>query len=69
MSARDRFKYDVQCPTCGQVGVFHASEEDHPYITNPGRSIDEIEGKFSATVKDGVEVTALCGLCKTSFPA
>ena len=69
MSARDRYKYNVQCPSCGQQGVFHASEDDHPYMTNPHRSIDSIEGAFSATVKDGVEVTATCGQCKASFSA
>lgn len=67
MAARDRYSYDVTCPKCGQVGTFHVSEDDHPYMKNPHRTVDEIEGNFTATVKDGVEVTAFCANCKENF--
>jgi len=67
MAARDRYSYDVRCPQCGQPGVFHVSEEDHPYMNNPHRSVDKIEGDFSASVKSGVEVRAVCNACSSSF--
>jgi len=67
MAARDRYKYDVQCPNCKQQGVFHVSEDDHPYMRNPHRTVDQIEGEFTASVKGGVDVTATCKKCGTSF--
>lgn len=67
MAARDRYKYDVQCPKCEQQGVFHISEDDHPYMKNPHRTVDFIEGEFSASVDGGVKVTANCKQCGTRF--
>jgi hypothetical protein len=67
VAARDRYSYDVTCPTCGQTGVFHVSEDDHPYIKNPHRTVDKIDGDFSASVSQGVEVVAVCMACNASF--
>jgi hypothetical protein len=67
MAARDRYSYDVKCPKCGQAGVFHVSEDDHPYMKNPHRTVDKIDGGFTASVNDGVEVRAACIQCGTSF--
>lgn len=67
MAARDRYSYDVTCPKCGQSGVFHVSEDDHPYMRNLHRTVDKIDGDFSASVKGGAEVTAVCKMCNTSF--
>lgn len=67
MAARDRYSYSVQCPNCKQQGVFHVSEDDHPYMTNPYREIDRIEGEFDASVEGGVTVKAVCRKCGTSF--
>lgn len=67
MAARDRYSYNVKCPQCGQLGVFHVSEDDHPYMKNPHKSVDEIDGDFSASVDRGIEVTATCKQCNTTF--
>jgi hypothetical protein len=67
MAARDRYSYDVKCPLCGQNGTFHVSEDDHPYMKRPHRSVDKIEGNFTAGVRDGIEVTAICGACSSEF--
>lgn len=67
MAARDSYSYDVKCPKCGQLGTFHVSEDDHPYMKNPHRSIDKIDGNFSASVKDGVKVNAVCKNCDMEF--
>ena len=46
MAARDRYHWDVSCPTCGTSGRVHVSEDDHPYITNPHFAVDDIDGPF-----------------------
>lgn len=67
MAARDRYSYDIKCPKCGQNGVFHVSEDDHPYMKNPHRTVDKIVGNFSASVQGGVDVNATCKDCNTEF--
>ncbi len=67
MAARDRYSYEILCPSCKQTGRLHVSEEDHPYITNPDRTVDKIDGEFSAEVKDGIEVLITCTNCGTNF--
>ena len=67
MAARDRYSYEVICPSCNQIGKLHVSEDDHPYMTSPDRTVDKIEGEFSANVKDGIEITNQCLKCKTIF--
>lgn len=67
MAARDRFASKVVCPHCGQEGVLHLSEDDHPYIRNSHREVDEIEGEFKASVSDGVKVSVECTKCGEKF--
>ena len=67
MAARDRYSYEISCPSCKQLGSLHVSEEDHPYITNPERTVDNIEGEFSATVEGGIKVLVTCLKCRTIF--
>jgi len=67
MAARDRYSYSVKCPTCGQVGEFHVSEDDYPFMKNPHRSVDKVDGRFSAAVEGGVKVIATCLECGTKF--
>ena len=67
MAARESYSYEVSCPNCGQKGRFHVSEEDHPYIRNLHRTVDEIEGNFSASVEGGQKVHAKCIDCNATF--
>ena len=67
MAARDRFTSKVICPQCGQEGVLYLSEDDHPYIRNPHREVDDIEGEFQATVSRGVEISVVCTKCGEKF--
>jgi phage FluMu protein Com len=67
MAARDRYSYEVKCPQCGQIGVFHVSEDDHPYMRNPHRAVDKIDGDFTASVNDGIEIRAVCSQCNSAF--
>ena len=67
MAARDHYTTKITCPNCQQKGKLHISEDDHPYMKNPHRSVDQIEGDFNTDVKDGIEVVLLCNQCNTSF--
>lgn len=69
MSARDRYSYKVKCAECGEEGKFHVSEDDYPFMRNPHRTVDSIEGNFSASVERGVEVNAKCLGCGNTFRA
>jgi hypothetical protein len=67
MAARDRYTTNITCPDCQQKGKLHLSEDDHPYMTNPHRTVDQIEGDFGAVVKDGIKVLLRCNKCNSSF--
>jgi hypothetical protein len=67
MAARDRFTSGIECPKCGQKGVLHISEDDHPYMRNPHRAVDKIEGEFKASVTGGVDVSITCTKCNANF--
>jgi hypothetical protein len=67
MAARDRYTSKVVCPKCGQEGVLHISEDDHPYMRNPHRAVDEIEGEFKAAVTKGVQIAVICTMCSAKF--
>jgi hypothetical protein len=62
MGSRDRFTNNVTCPKCKQTGVLHISEDDYPF-SPPHRSVDRIEGSFTAEVLRGVQMRIKCGLC------
>lgn len=61
MAARDRFTWDVTCQKCGNKGVLHISEDDYPFMRNPHRAIDSIEGEFAAEVDRDNKVHVTCG--------
>lgn len=67
MAARDRFTSGIECPNCGQKGVLHMSEDDHPYMRNPHREVDKIEGEFTTSVSKGVDVAVTCTKCNANF--
>ena len=63
MASRDRFVHEVSCTACGNKGSVQISEDDYPFMRNPHRAIDRVEGPFTADV-DGdnvVHVTCKCG--------
>lgn len=62
MGSRDRFTETVICPKCTQAGVLHISEDDYPF-SPPHRSVDQIDGNFTATVLHGVRMRLKCGKC------
>lgn len=62
MGTRDRFTEKVACPKCKQAGILHISEEDYRY-SPPNRSVDQVEGDFTATVLSGVRMRLKCGKC------
>jgi hypothetical protein len=62
MGTRDRFTSKVTCPKCEREGVLHISEEDYRF-SPPDRSIDKIDGNFSATILRGVRMRLKCGNC------
>jgi Zn ribbon nucleic-acid-binding protein len=67
MAARDRFTSEIICPFCNQKGVLHLSEEDHPYMRSPDRTVDKIIGNFHTSVSNGVQVSITCKECNTKF--
>lgn len=67
MAARDHYTTNITCPDCQQKGTLYLSEDDHPYMKNPHRAVDEIDGDFDAVVKDGTKVVLRCNKCNSSF--
>lgn len=67
MAARDRYESKILCPGCSQAGALSISEDDHPYMKNPHREVDSIDGEFSASVTDGIKIKIKCNLCGISF--
>jgi hypothetical protein len=67
MAARDRYTSNIECLNCGQKGRLYMSEDDHPYMRNPHREVDKVEGEFIATVSEGVDVKVICSKCNTEF--
>lgn len=53
MAARDRYTLTLKCPKCGASGVAEVSEDDHPYMRDPGFQVDELPEGF-AMVKESV---------------
>ncbi len=67
MAARDRYKVDVMCPACGNTGVLHLSEDDHPYMRKLHREADAITGSFTASMLNDADVQITCNECSHSF--
>lgn len=47
MAARDRYTFDVICPVCGHAGEANVSEDDHPYLRDPGFRVDRLPEGFA----------------------
>ena len=67
MSAREEFSCFIICPRCGNQGELNVTEDDYPFMRNPNRSIEEIDGEFTAQVIDGVKVVVTCLRCDLTF--
>ncbi|MGY3584434.1 hypothetical protein ACVIGB_006508 [Bradyrhizobium sp. USDA 4341] len=69
MAARDRFELQLRCPKCGAHGKAKASEEDYPFMSNPGFRVDELPADFEI-VKPAAhrqETVAIHTPCKVKF--
>ena len=50
MSTREEFSYFITCLRCGNQGELNVSEDDYPFMRNPNRAVEEIDGEFAAEV-------------------
>jgi hypothetical protein len=46
MAARDRYTLKLKCPHCSASGVAEVSEDDHPYMRDPGFQVDALPEGF-----------------------
>ena len=67
MSSREEFYFFVTCLRCGNQGELNVSEDDYPFMRNPNRAVEAVDGKFSAEVIDGRNVVVTCLVCDLSF--
>ena len=67
MSTREQFSYFITCIRCGNEGELHISEDDYPFMRNPNRAVEEVEGEFTAEVIDGQTVQVTCQLCNLTY--
>lgn len=66
--SRDRFVRIMDCPGCGQKGVFQLSDLDGPgYFRDQSVEVDEIEGDFAATGQSDGTLNVVCKKCQTKF--
>lgn len=63
MAARDRQKINITCEGCGEKTVLGVSEDDHPYMKRLNRSVDFIEGDFTAKMLNEFDVVIHCNKC------
>lgn len=66
MAAKDRYTKGIECPQCQAKGVLHLSENDYPFMRKLGRTLDAIDGAFTAELEDEVKVVLKCGSCGCS---
>jgi len=66
MAAKDRYTKAIECPQCKAQGVLHLSENDYPFMRKIGRTLDGIDGDFSAELEDEVKIALKCGSCGSS---
>lgn len=66
MSARDRWEYDVKCPSCHKTGSVKVSEDDYPFMSSPRFSVDEIPDGFMMQKQgvSAVDTVFVCSKCK-----
>lgn len=67
MSTREEFSYFITCLRCGNQGELNVSEDDYPFMRNPNRAVEEIDGEFTAEVIDGVKIVVTCQRCDLTF--
>lgn len=67
MAARDRYTVNIACPKCGEKGVLHVSENDYPFMRRLDKTIDSVEGNFSAKMHGESDINLVCGKCGEKF--
>lgn len=67
MAARDRYDVNMTCPKCGEKGVLHVSENDYPFMKRLDKTVDSVEGNFSAKITGESDVSLICGNCSAKF--
>jgi hypothetical protein len=67
MSSRDKYKSNIKCPSCGQKGILHISEDDNPYLRKYNRAVNGVEGNFQASMQGDTDIKIICKDCGTSF--
>jgi len=65
MAARDRWRLDLECPDCGNVGSADVSEGDYPFLQDPAFSVDKLHGTFSVERlgQTALETSFRCDRC------
>ena len=65
MAARDRFEISLECPKCGSQGVAKVSENDYPFMRNPGFEVDSLPSGFKviehSNFRNKTKVGCECG--------
>ena len=66
MATRDRYSWRLRCESCGRTGEVHVSEDDHPYMRKPNRTVDSISEGFTVisvrqTLMDETNIQCHCG--------
>jgi hypothetical protein len=69
MASRDRFEVEMKCPKCGAVGVAQVSENDYPFMGNPGFNVDVVPDGFTITRTANIRARteAVHNPCKIPF--
>ncbi|MBK8202865.1 MAG: hypothetical protein IPK68_11265 [Bdellovibrionales bacterium] len=63
MAARDRYKMNLECPSCSNKGEISLSENDYPFMTSCDLEVDDISGTFSADVEANRKLKVTCLKC------
>lgn len=69
MAARDRYDVNITCPKCGQKGVLHVSENDYPFMRRLDKTVDSVDGNFTAKITGESAVGLTCDNCDEKFIA
>lgn len=67
MAARDKYTINFKCPKCSEKGVLHLSEDDYPFMKRLNREVDDVEGKFSASMDGELDIKVICNACGEIF--
>lgn len=69
MAARDRYDVNVNCPKCGEKGMLQVSENDYPFMRRLDKTVDSMDGNFSAKINGDSDISLVCGNCSEKFTA